>query len=424
MLRGSPARPPARSQGRWLFSCACNTLRVWDMARAIPRCVHTVTLDKGDILSLVASKDRVYAANADGSLRCGGGSRVGGRVLGSTHPPCIISGRPPACRDGRREGGSKRRAPFPGRSSAARSKCSARRGSGPALQRSSGPVASFCTAWGGAGGGQRARGRRCGSAAGAGGGISPRVPNPPVLHLLAKLDSAAANPASTAFPFPSISSCPTGKNYFGLCSAPYSTPSINPAPPPPPPPPNPQDVGHWQEGGADRAGLPAKGARRPRHRHCPAQQQLALLGWAPGARVGDGDGLMGCLLCSRRLPTRRHPPAFGRGGRSARALRLAARLGYMTLHGPAIPHSPSAPPLAPAPVPAVSYDGSLKAWDANSLDLVMAAPGVRGPGWPAPFWAGSSILAAPPFSQWRVVLACRGGDLDGARGPQRDAERC
>lgn len=170
MLRGSPARPPARSQGRWLFSCACNTLRVWDMARAIPRCVHTVTLDKGDILSLVASKDRVYAANADGSLRCGGGSRVGGRVLGSTHPPCIISGRPPACRDGRREGGSKRRAPFPGRSSAARSKCSARRGSGPALQRSSGPVASFCTAWGGAGGGQRARGRRCGEAAG---GISP-----------------------------------------------------------------------------------------------------------------------------------------------------------------------------------------------------------------------------------------------------------
>ncbi len=56
-------------QGRWLFSAACNTLRMWDMARAIPRCVNTVSLFTGDILSLVASKDRVYAANADGSIR-------------------------------------------------------------------------------------------------------------------------------------------------------------------------------------------------------------------------------------------------------------------------------------------------------------------------------------------------------------------
>lgn len=62
-------RSVAIAQGRWLFSCACNTLRQWDMARAIPRCVNTVTLDKGDILSLVASKDKVFAATAEGSLR-------------------------------------------------------------------------------------------------------------------------------------------------------------------------------------------------------------------------------------------------------------------------------------------------------------------------------------------------------------------
>ena len=43
----------------------------WDMSRAVPRCTATVSLEKGDILALVARKDRVYAANADGSIRCG-----------------------------------------------------------------------------------------------------------------------------------------------------------------------------------------------------------------------------------------------------------------------------------------------------------------------------------------------------------------
>lgn len=62
-------RSLAVAQGRWLFSCACNTLRQWDMSRAVPRCVSTVCLDKGDILALVARKDRIYAANADGSIR-------------------------------------------------------------------------------------------------------------------------------------------------------------------------------------------------------------------------------------------------------------------------------------------------------------------------------------------------------------------
>lgn len=62
-------RSLALARGRWLFSCACNTLRQWDVSRAVPRCVATVTLDKGDILALVARKDRIYAANADGSIR-------------------------------------------------------------------------------------------------------------------------------------------------------------------------------------------------------------------------------------------------------------------------------------------------------------------------------------------------------------------
>lgn len=77
-------RSLAIAQGRWLFSCACNTLRQWDMSRAVPRCAATVSLDKGDILALVARKDRVYAASADGSIRwdrswraCGGGQEGG-----------------------------------------------------------------------------------------------------------------------------------------------------------------------------------------------------------------------------------------------------------------------------------------------------------------------------------------------------------
>ena len=58
---------------RWLFSAACNTLRQWDMSRAVPRCVGTVSQHRGDILALVASRDRVYAAGADGAIRWVGG---------------------------------------------------------------------------------------------------------------------------------------------------------------------------------------------------------------------------------------------------------------------------------------------------------------------------------------------------------------
>lgn len=55
--------------GRWLVSCACNTLRLWDLSRAVPRCAATASLDKGDILALAASRDRIYTAGADGSIR-------------------------------------------------------------------------------------------------------------------------------------------------------------------------------------------------------------------------------------------------------------------------------------------------------------------------------------------------------------------
>jgi pleiotropic regulator 1 len=73
-------RSLAMSQGRWLFSCACNTLRQWDMSRAVPRCVATVTLERGDILALVARKRRVYAASTDGSIRAWSIGSKGGEL--------------------------------------------------------------------------------------------------------------------------------------------------------------------------------------------------------------------------------------------------------------------------------------------------------------------------------------------------------
>lgn len=53
---------------KWLFSASCNKLRQYDMTRAVPSLVREVTLDKGDILSLAAAGDRLFAAGADGSL--------------------------------------------------------------------------------------------------------------------------------------------------------------------------------------------------------------------------------------------------------------------------------------------------------------------------------------------------------------------
>lgn len=58
----------ALAQNRWLFSAACNTIRQWDVARAVPSDVTKITLDKGDILCLEAGRGRLYAASADGTL--------------------------------------------------------------------------------------------------------------------------------------------------------------------------------------------------------------------------------------------------------------------------------------------------------------------------------------------------------------------
>lgn len=66
------------SDGRWLFSAACNQIQMFDRARAVPTLVANVTLDKGDILAMACTKDTLYAGTVDGCLyafdvdRCGG----------------------------------------------------------------------------------------------------------------------------------------------------------------------------------------------------------------------------------------------------------------------------------------------------------------------------------------------------------------
>lgn len=59
----------AIAHNRWLFSCACNTIKQWDISRAVPSEVATVSIDKGDILCLEAGRDRLFAATVDGTLR-------------------------------------------------------------------------------------------------------------------------------------------------------------------------------------------------------------------------------------------------------------------------------------------------------------------------------------------------------------------
>jgi len=56
------------SNGRWLFSAACNEIKQFDAARVVPSPVATVRLEKGDILSLVCTKDALYAGTVDGCL--------------------------------------------------------------------------------------------------------------------------------------------------------------------------------------------------------------------------------------------------------------------------------------------------------------------------------------------------------------------
>ena len=56
------------ASGRWLFSCGCGEIKQWDLSRAVPRCVATVSLPRGDVSSLVATPTALFAGGADGSL--------------------------------------------------------------------------------------------------------------------------------------------------------------------------------------------------------------------------------------------------------------------------------------------------------------------------------------------------------------------
>jgi pleiotropic regulator 1 len=50
-------------------SAGCNTLRQWDLTRAVPRLVRDVKLAKGDIMGIATRKGHVYTCGADGSIR-------------------------------------------------------------------------------------------------------------------------------------------------------------------------------------------------------------------------------------------------------------------------------------------------------------------------------------------------------------------
>lgn len=60
------------TSGKWLFSCGCNYLRVWDTTWPVPREVDQAKLFTGDILDVASTSNtreqRVFACTAKGSL--------------------------------------------------------------------------------------------------------------------------------------------------------------------------------------------------------------------------------------------------------------------------------------------------------------------------------------------------------------------
>lgn len=56
------------AEGRWLFSCTCNTLHQWDLMWATPRHVRSAQLFSGDILGIAVGGGMVYTCGADGSI--------------------------------------------------------------------------------------------------------------------------------------------------------------------------------------------------------------------------------------------------------------------------------------------------------------------------------------------------------------------
>lgn len=56
------------TNSRWLFSAACNEIKQFDRARAVPSLVTTKRLDKGDILTLCCTKEKLFIGTVDGCL--------------------------------------------------------------------------------------------------------------------------------------------------------------------------------------------------------------------------------------------------------------------------------------------------------------------------------------------------------------------
>lgn len=54
--------------GRWLLSCDCNNLKLWDPSWSTPRLVDNAKLFTGDILGIAVGDKSVYACVTDGSI--------------------------------------------------------------------------------------------------------------------------------------------------------------------------------------------------------------------------------------------------------------------------------------------------------------------------------------------------------------------
>lgn len=66
------------THGRWLFSCSCNTVRQWDMSRAVPRLVRDFKCGShGDILAACTGNSHLFTAGANGVLRSFAISKTG-----------------------------------------------------------------------------------------------------------------------------------------------------------------------------------------------------------------------------------------------------------------------------------------------------------------------------------------------------------
>ncbi|GLC40246.1 hypothetical protein PLESTB_001309500 [Pleodorina starrii] len=82
--------------GKWLFSCGCNYLRLWDTTFRTPKECDSVRLFTGDILAIAASDGRVFTVGADGSLHSWNITRAGDLQAGPSQDKAH-EGRVSAC---------------------------------------------------------------------------------------------------------------------------------------------------------------------------------------------------------------------------------------------------------------------------------------------------------------------------------------